>query len=1132
MNTQVLLFLGKAALLTVAFVVMYRLLLRRETFHGLKRGALMLSLVLSYVLPLTVITVHRDVRKSPAVQTVKAEQPVAAIPMNQSQPIFPVAEAAAPVPTLTATENAAVQVSAQRDITDILLTGLLAAYLAGLIVMLTLRIISILKVAAIVKSGKTVERGNGYRIVVTDKNVSPFSWLGTIVLREKDYAGIDTNVLRHEKAHIAHGHPSELMLVDFMSLFQWFNPAVWVLRRDLCLVHEQQADADVLKSVSDARPYQYLLLTQSQSGLAFNIVACFNGNGVESRIDMMNRKKSAKRQVLRFLYIPVLMCLSMALTANVIYDMNATSESADEWEEPVYGDQLNPVFSVDGLWYYIENGGAVLCRQVENGVVKYPDYNGPDEFVVPSSIEYQGKTWPVTKIGERCMGFFKQYDKITRIVVPSSVTEIGTLAFDGLPALESIYIPKSVVKIGENLLGKDINNPARIEIDPSNPVYDSRENCNAIIETATNTLIVGCQGTVIPSSVTSIGDNAFRTCKKLESIVIPEGVKRIGKSAFEGCSGLISISMPASLESIGDGAFESCSGLSSITIPAGLESIGSAAFFNCTGLRSIKVAQGNRVFDSREDCNAIVNTRAGELILACASTIIPQGIKKIGYRAFYHCRLSNGLVLPEGIEEIADEAFAGCTGYSEIVLPASLKSLGKDVFGELKYDMQSITGAWQAFQERNQNNKPTFTSIKVNPANKYFDSREDCNALIRTKDNTLLLACDNSFIPQSVKAIGDGAFKGLKGNKEIVLPKGLEYVGEEAFANYVSVAPLSLPSTVKFIGASAFVECKMAPDLVVSGKVKEIGDHAFEYSEGIKTISIGKGVKHIGNGAFQGLENVETVVIPDGVEKIGNFCFGSCSNLTSVSLPTSLKEIGTGAFQNIGLKEIKIPSGVKVIGPMTFTGCMSLVKVTLPKTLKRIEMGAFRGCPMLEQIHLPEGLEYIGDRAFENCRKITEAFIPAGVKEIGKAPYDTRNITSIRVDSRNSRYESPQGSNVLIDKTTETLIMGCNNSIIPAGIKEIGYAAFDGCSQLENIVIPDGVERIGDYAFRYCDAYITIPASVKEIGESSFLMTNPSKVTNNSGLAINHGQRSERQMIIAPSPEEIERMRQLINGAQ
>ena len=122
MNTQVLLFLGKAALLTFVFVLMYRLLLRRETFHGLKRGALMLSLVLSYVLPVTVITVHRDISKSPVAQTVASAQP-AATPVNQIQPFSPDAQTSAPAPSVSASESATVQAPAVRKVTPLCCSG-------------------------------------------------------------------------------------------------------------------------------------------------------------------------------------------------------------------------------------------------------------------------------------------------------------------------------------------------------------------------------------------------------------------------------------------------------------------------------------------------------------------------------------------------------------------------------------------------------------------------------------------------------------------------------------------------------------------------------------------------------------------------------------------------------------------------------------------------------------------------------------------------------------------------------------------------------------------------------------------------------------------------------------------------
>lgn len=126
-------------------------------------------------------------------------------------------------------------------------------------------------------------------------------------------------------------------------------------------------------------------------------------------------------------------------------------------------------------------------------------------------------------------------------------------------------------------------------MEEGNTVYDSRNDCNAIIETATNTIIAGCQNTVIPNDVTSIGDYAFVGCSNLTSITIPSGVTDIGYAAFSGCNNLVSITIPNSVMGIGESAFSRCSNLTSITIPNSVTSIGNWAFENCNSLTSVTV---------------------------------------------------------------------------------------------------------------------------------------------------------------------------------------------------------------------------------------------------------------------------------------------------------------------------------------------------------------------------------------------------------------------------------------------------------------------------------------------------------------------------------------------------------------
>ena len=202
----------------------------------------------------------------------------------------------------------------------------------------------------------------------------------------------------------------------------------------------------------------------------------------------------------------------------------------------------------------------------KNGLVVTDGKDLEGELVIPSEDCLGGKIYPVIAIGEEA---FCACSALTSIVIPDSVIEIGKWAFSGCSGLTSIIVDKE------------------------NRHYDSREGCNAIIESKTNTLVVGCPTTVIPDSVPKIGNYAFRGCKGLTSIVIPDSVTKIGNYAFSGCSGLTSIVIPNSVTEIGNWVFYGCSGLTSIVIPDSVIEIGNRAFCGCSGLTSIVISDAS-----------------------------------------------------------------------------------------------------------------------------------------------------------------------------------------------------------------------------------------------------------------------------------------------------------------------------------------------------------------------------------------------------------------------------------------------------------------------------------------------------------------------------------------------------------
>ena len=309
---------------------------------------------------------------------------------------------------------------------------------------------------------------------------------------------------------------------------------------------------------------------------------------------------------------------------------------------------------------------------------------------------------------------FMECTNITSVILPEGISTISQYAFAGCTGLTSITIPSSVEVINRDAF-EGCTGLESIIVDKGNAIYNSGDGANCIIETETSTIILGCKTTVIPSSVTKIGPEAFKSCASLTTLVIPNSVTEIGGGAFWNCTGLLSITIsrnivslpnlifrgctslmdveiPNSIIEIGQEAFrycknlntviipegvthiwrrafEGCSSLKSISISSTVQNIDFYAFSGCSSLESITVSKSNPYYNSGNGANCIL-TKEGALVAACKNTIIP-----------------------EGVISILDGAFIGCTGLTSITLPSSLIMISPGAFwdSDVNYSVSDLT---------------------------------------------------------------------------------------------------------------------------------------------------------------------------------------------------------------------------------------------------------------------------------------------------------------------------------------------------------------------------------------------------------------------------------------------------------
>ena len=335
----------------------------------------------------------------------------------------------------------------------------------------------------------------------------------------------------------------------------------------------------------------------------------------------------------------------------------------------------------DTLKKYNGDGGDVVIpdKIIHIGDEAFKDCKNLTSILIPNSV---------TSIGEWA---FADCEVLTSVEIPAGVTSIGTGAFEYCKGLTSVTIPDSVTSIGDWAFA-DCKELASIQVDPKNETYRSESNC--LIHNETNTLIAGCKSSVIPNSVTAIGDWAFDYCTDLTHIKIPNSVTSIGDCAFSGCTGLTSVTIPSSVRSIGYGAFADCTSLTSITVPFVGRCYYKEQRVPFFGNKEKRIAAFKENMD-RWAANMLAENHFGYIFgaLSCnknnesvpssLKTVIITGGDSIGSRAFYGCEGLTSITIPNSVECIDKGAFTTCTGLKSVTMPRRLA-------GFMKNDLKSI----------------------------------------------------------------------------------------------------------------------------------------------------------------------------------------------------------------------------------------------------------------------------------------------------------------------------------------------------------------------------------------------------------------------------------------------------------
>ena len=734
---------------------------------------------------------------------------------------------------------------------------------------------------------------------------------------------------------------------------------------------------------------------------------------------------------------------------------------------------------------------------------------------------------------------FSCCEKLTKVIIPESVSEIGGRAFQ-FSDLRSIQIPKSVERLGPSIfLG--CKYLREFDVDDANPVYDSRENCNAIIETATGRLLFGCRNTIIPSSVVEVYDDAFYGCEYLWKIKIPASVERIGNRAFSNCKGINGIKIPDSVKEIGGFAFNFCTSIERIRIPDSVKIIGKGAFYNCKKLKDIYISDPSLLQDAVKDPGVCIISgfKHTPKTKTALITAIREEIKRQGSRADLNCIDTSAI---KNMRELFNKfkTFDGDISEWNVSNVTDMAEMfnGSDFDGDIsKWDVSHVTDMTDMF--RSSKFRGDIRGWNVDKVDYFFpmfcycrlaDNHKPARFRRNRPADAPVLEGKLSYMDVSFSLSGDGVCV-VSGNlsdnhsysiwdgcdlaelpvKHLVIAEGVTEIGDYTFYEWSRIEELTLPSSLTRIGNDAFGRCR-----------------------NIKRIHFSEGLQEIGSSAF-GSCPVDNLDLPKTLTKIGAYTFSGFDQLVELNLPDSLVSICACAFRNCSsLRYVKLPGHLKVISESLFSQCKALEQVQMPDDLEEIERYAFLDCPNLKSVTLPDSMKHIGYDAFEseefddgglhycitnyitninNCTVSAKEWdgaldIPSSVSHGGRTFVvndldfsGCKRLTSVRIpdtfstipdcafaDCKSLRQIEIPPSVTTIGTEAFSGCEGLRSIELPDAVTEIAVNLFKGCWRLRKVRFGSNITTIGNMAFEGCEflQHLPLPDSVRRIGSSAF----------------------------------------------